>query len=121
MRRSVLIASLALSSGLAACVSEPRQAALPPQPQGIEGRWASVGGPIAYTVSLQNGRFQSTETGTGGVLASGTYSNLGPGQINIVYRSTTNNNEVAANCNQVQTNRLACATSTGSRFELSRA
>ncbi|SMD02776.1 hypothetical protein SAMN06297251_11945 [Fulvimarina manganoxydans] len=121
MRRSVLIASLALSSGLAACVSEPRQEALPPQPQGIEGRWASVGGPIAYTVSLQNGRFQSTETGTGGVLASGTYSNLGPGQINIVYRSTTNNNEVAANCNQVQTNRLACATSTGSRFELTRA
>ena len=120
MRRSVLVASLALSSGLAACVSEPRQAALPPQPQGIEGRWASVG-EIKYNISLQNGQFNSYETATGALLARGTYSNIGPGQITIVFTSLTTSNQVAANCNQTGINMLTCTTSANQRLQFSRA
>ncbi len=107
---------------LSACQSEnPRAQLASAQPRGIDGRWSSVGGPIAYTATFQNGRFTSIEQATNGLLATGTYSRLGPGQINIVYTSTTRNQQVAANCNQVQPNILSCATSSGNRFDLSRA
>ncbi|MEX6508590.1 hypothetical protein [Jiella sp. M17.18] len=106
----------------AACQSEgPRASIEPARPRGIEGRWSSVGGPVAYTATFENGRFASIESGTNGLLASGTYTSLGPGQVNILYTSKTRNEQVAANCNQVAPNRLSCATSNGSRFELSRA
>ena len=119
---SRLVGSLGLSLlALSACQSEDPRAQLASQPRGIEGRWSSVGGPVAYNAIFQNGRFTSVERATNGLLASGTYSDLGPGQINIVYTSTTRNQQVAANCNQVQPNLLSCATSSGNRFDLSRA
>ncbi len=125
--RGVVLSRLFVSLGLSllalsACQSEmPRAQFDAAQPRGIDGRWSSVGGPVAYTATFQNGRFTSVEQATNGLLASGTYSNLGPGQINIVYTSTTRNQQVAANCNQVQPNILSCATSSGNRFDLSRA
>lgn len=125
--RGVVVSRLVVSIGLSllalsACQNEnPRAQLASVQPRGIDGRWSSVGGPIAYTATFQNGRFTSVEQATNGLLATGTYSNIGPGQINIVYTSTTRNQQVAANCNQVQPNILSCATSSGSRFDLSRA
>jgi len=106
---------------LAACQSGDRAELQPAGPRGIEGEWASVGGPVAYTATFRNGRFASVERRTNGVLASGAYTDLGPGQVNILYTSTTRNQQVAANCNQTAPNRLSCATSDGSRFELARA
>ena len=83
---SRLVGSLGLSLlALSACQSEDPRAQLASQPRGVEGRWSSVGGPVAYNAIFQNGRFTSVERATNGLLASGTYSNLGPGQINIVY------------------------------------
>lgn len=120
MRRlavSLLLATFALS----ACQTEQRAEVLPAQPQGIEGRWASIGGPVAYTATFQNGRFTSVERATNGLLASGNYTDLGPGQVNLLYTSTTRNQQVSANCNQVDVNRLSCATSSGNRFDLARA
>ncbi|MCB8839567.1 hypothetical protein [Aurantimonas sp. VKM B-3413] len=120
MRR---IAALLLPLALfAACQSGgPRASLEPVRPRGIEGAWSSVGGPVAYRATFNNGRFASIETATNGLLASGTYTDLGPGQVNILYTSETTKQQVAANCNQVEPNRLSCATSSGNRFELSRA
>lgn len=120
MRR--IAASLCLAVlGLSACQMERSAVIADAAPRGIDGRWSSVGGPVAYNATFQGGRFTSVESATNGLLASGTYTNLGPGQINIVYTSTTRNQQVSANCNQVEPNRLSCATSSGSRFDLSRA
>ena len=126
MRRFVLfrlVAGLGLALvALSACQSENRPMTVAAaQPRGIEGRWSSVGGPIAYNAIFQNGRFTSVERATNGLLASGSYSRIGPGQVSVVYTSTTRNQQVAANCNQVQPNLLSCATSSGNRFDLSRA
>ncbi|MCQ0990064.1 hypothetical protein [Jiella marina] len=119
MRRGAIALAVIATAGLAACQTGGRSASV--QPQGIEGRWSSVGGPVAYTATFNNGRFASVEQGTGGVLASGTYSSLGPGQINILYTSRTTGAQQSANCNQVAPSRLACANSTGTRFEFVRA
>ncbi|MBO0902877.1 hypothetical protein [Jiella sonneratiae] len=113
---AVTLAALALG----ACQSSER-AAVAPKPRGIEGRWNALGGPVAYSATFNNGHFASVEQGTGGVLATGTYSNLGPGQINILYTSRTTNQQQSANCNLVQPDRLACAASSGTRFEFGRA
>lgn len=113
----LFLGALALSACQADRISPVAQQV---QPRGIEGRWASVGGPIAYTATFQGGRFTSVESATNGLLANGTYTSLGPGQVNILYTSTTRAQQVAANCNQVEANRLSCATSSGNRFDLSR-
>ncbi|MDY8107874.1 hypothetical protein U0C82_01760 [Fulvimarina sp. 2208YS6-2-32] len=121
MRRIALTTALVSTVFLAACQTGGQEDLPPAAPQGVDGRWTSVGGPVSYSANFTNGQFRSVEQATGAVLAQGTYSNLGPGQISIVYRPTTRNEEVAANCNQVEANKLACATSTGNRFELLRA
>ncbi|MER0237735.1 hypothetical protein [Fulvimarina sp. MAC8] len=121
MRRIALSAALVSTVFVSACQLGGGED-LPPQgPQGVEGRWSSVGGAVNYTANFNAGRFTSTEQGTGAVLAQGTYSNLGPGQISIVYSPTTRDTQVAANCNQTAPNTLSCATSTGNRFQLQRA
>ncbi len=119
-KRKTLIAVTISALALGACQSSER-ASVPAQPRGVEGRWSAIGGPVAYTATFNAGRFASVEQGTGGVLATGTYSDLGPGQINILYTSRTTNQQQSANCNLVQPNRLACASSSGTRFEFARA
>ncbi|MEN3792806.1 hypothetical protein [Fulvimarina sp. MAC3] len=121
MRRIALAAALLSTAFVSACQLGGTETLPPQAPQGIDGRWNSVGGPVNYTASFNAGRFTSTEQGTGAVLAQGTYSDLGPGQISIVYSPTTRDVQVAANCNQTAPNTLSCATSTGNRFELQRA
>ncbi|MCE7028527.1 hypothetical protein [Jiella avicenniae] len=118
--RKTAVAITVVALALGACTTSER-ASVAPKPQGVEGRWNAIGGPVAYAATFNNGRFASVEQGTGGVLATGTYSNLGPGQINILYTSRTTNQQQSANCNLVQANRLACASSTGTRFEFARA
>ncbi|RFC65416.1 hypothetical protein DYI37_06245 [Fulvimarina endophytica] len=121
MRRIVLSLTVASTAAFSACQMQERAELAPAVPQGVEGTWNSVGGPVNYTASLNSGQFRSTERGTGAVLAQGTYSNIGPGQVTIVYRPTTRDTEVAANCNQTAPDTLSCATSTGNRFQLQRA
>lgn len=121
MRRLALSAALFSTVLVSACQLGGTESLPPQAPQGIDGRWSSVGGPVNYTASFKGGRFVSTEQGTGAVLAQGTYSDLGPGQISILYSPTTRDTQVAANCNQTAPNTLSCATSTGNRFELRRA
>jgi len=122
MRR--LVSSAALLSALlllGACQTGDRVTSLPTntRPQGVDGTWAAVGS-VAYNANFRGGRFTSTEAGTGAVLAEGTYTLLGPGQVTIDYTSKLRGTRVAANCNQVEVNRLACASSNGSRFEFTR-
>jgi hypothetical protein len=119
----ILLLSLAALS-LGACQMEGRRADLVPvqqaQPRGIDGRWNSIGGPIAYNANFTGGRFTSVEANTGAVLAEGSFVNLGPGQVSIDYTSRARGQRVAANCNQIEPNRLACASSNGNRFEFTR-
>ncbi|WAJ30545.1 hypothetical protein [Antarcticirhabdus aurantiaca] len=124
MRR--VLASLLLPvlfAGLSGCQTAPQEevAVVQPRPQGIDGRWTSIGGPVPYTATFQGGRFTTTENATSALLAEGSYTSLGPGQVTITYTSRRTNQRVAANCNQTGPNTLACATSANSRFELSRA
>ncbi|WP_102961181.1 hypothetical protein [Mangrovicella endophytica] len=115
-----LLMSAALLA-LSACQSAaPQRVATAPQPRGIEGAWSSVGGPVPYTATFSGGRFTSTESATGATLAAGTYTDRGPGQVNIIYTSTARNQRLAVNCNQVQMDRLSCASSNGSTFDLVR-
>ncbi|WP_152048058.1 hypothetical protein [Aureimonas psammosilenae] len=121
MRRAAIACLLALTAASAGCVStEPQVAAAPVAPRGVEGSWSSVGGAVAYNANFSSGRFTSTEAGTGAILAEGTYQSLGPGQVTIQYTSRVRNTRIAANCNQVSPDRLACASSNGSRFEFTR-
>ncbi|BDA83509.1 hypothetical protein Sa4125_10510 [Aureimonas sp. SA4125] len=124
MRRAPLIAVMSALVMLGACQSQGvRNASLAPapvRPQGIEGSWASVGGPVAYNANFSGGNFTSAEAGTGALLASGSYRSIGPGQVTIDYTSKLRGTRVAANCNQVDVDRLACASSNGSRFEFTR-
>lgn len=124
MRRLPSLALLSAILVLGACQSQGNRSAslapAPVQPQGVEGSWASVGGPVAYNANFSGGNFTSTEAGTNGVLASGSYRLIGPGQVTIDYTSRLRGTRVAANCNQVEPNRLACASSNGSRFEFTR-
>ena len=108
---------------LGACQTDDRRTERMPTPQasrGIEGSWSSVGGPVAYNANFGGGRFTSTEAGTGAMLAEGRYQSLGPGQVTIDYTSKLRGTRVAANCNQVDVDRLACASSNGNRFEFTR-
>lgn len=124
MRRlvsSAVLVTFALLLG--ACQTADRRVASLPtdtRPKGVEGSWNAVGGSVAYTAEFAGGRFTSREAGTGGVLAEGSYTSLGPGQVTIDYTSKLRGTRVAANCNLVDVNRLACASSNGSRFEFSR-
>lgn len=123
MRRIPLLAVLASAALLGACQTDDRRVEIAPQdqrPQGFEGSWASSGGPVAYDANFRGGRFTSTEGGTGAILAEGTYRTIGPGQVTIDYTSRLRGTRVAANCNQVEIDRLACASSNGSRFEFTR-
>ena len=123
MRALPLIAAMSAILALGACQSQGNRANLAPaptRPQGIEGSWASIGGPVAYTANFSGGNFTSREAGTGALLASGTYQSIGQGQVTIDYTSKLRGTRVAANCNQVQIDRLACASSNGSRFEFNR-
>lgn len=125
MRSFLRLAILSVAAlSLGACQMGGRQAALVPveqaKPRGVEGRWNSIGGPIAYNANFNGGRFSSVEANTGAVLAEGSYTNLGPGQVSIDYTSKARGLRVAANCNQVEPNRLACASSNGNRFEFTR-
>lgn len=124
MRRIVSFSALSAAALLlGACQMESRRAELvtaPQRPQGIEGSWASVGGAVAYNANFHGGRFTSTEAGTGATLAEGSYTPVGPGQVTIDYTSRLRGTRVAANCNQVDVNRLSCASSNGNRFEFTR-
>lgn len=124
MRRIVPFAVMSVTLFLSACQSDanrPSDLVVAPQrTQGIEGSWSSVGGTVAYNANFAGGRFTSTEAGTGAVLAQGSYQSLGPGQVTIDYTSKLRGTRVAANCNQVQPDRLACASSNGNRFEFTR-
>lgn len=122
MRRRAIACLLSAMTLASACTSVSNQplAVAPARPQGVEGSWASVGGAVAYNANFSSGRFTSTEGGTGAILAEGTYRSLGPGQVTIDYTSRVRGTRVAANCNQVEIDRLACASSNGSRFEFTR-
>ncbi|GGD95178.1 hypothetical protein GCM10011390_12390 [Aureimonas endophytica] len=122
MSRKTIVALLSALAAFAGCASTQQTAAVapPPAPRGIEGSWASTGGAVAYNANFTNGTFTSTESGTGAVLAEGTYRPLGPGQVTIEYTSRVRGTRIAANCNQVEPDRLACASSNGSRFEFTR-
>jgi hypothetical protein len=115
-------AAILLAAALAGCstAGSERVAVQPAAPRGIEGSWSSVGGAVAYSANFANGRYTATEGGTGAILAEGTYRSLGPGQITMEYTSRVRGTRIAANCNQVEPDRLACATSNGSRSELVR-
>lgn len=118
-----LVVFASVAALLSACQTEGRRADIASAnrgPQGFEGSWASVGGPVAYTANFRAGRFTSTEAGTGALLAEGSYRTLGPGQVTIEYTSKLRGTKVAANCNQVEVDRLACASSNGTRFEFTR-
>lgn len=122
MRFRATACLLSVLAAVGAC-STPQQASLstaPARPQGVEGSWASAGGAVAYNANFAAGRFTSTEAATGAILAEGTYSAIGPGQVTIEYTSRVRGTRIAANCNQVEPNRLACASSNGSRFEFTR-
>ncbi|MFD2236214.1 hypothetical protein [Aureimonas populi] len=116
---AILTAVLALG----ACVSPSdrlTRAEIAPRQTGIEGRWAAVGGPVAYTATFSGGSFSSTEDATGAPLATGNYRNVGPSQITINSRSNTSGQESAINCSQMAADRMACVTAGGTRFELTR-
>ncbi len=114
-----LLSALTLAS---ACTTSRQQAvdAAPARPQGIEGGWSSIGGAVAYNANFSGGRYTATEAGTGAILAEGTYRSLGPGQITMEYTSRVRGTRLAANCNQVEPDRLACTTSNGNRSDLAR-
>lgn len=125
MRRLALplcLAALALSACQNQRVAEiaPVRQAAPQMPRGPEGRWSSVGGPIAYTAMFQNGRFSSAETSTNGLLAEGSYVPLAQGQIRINYRSVKRGTQLAANCNYAG-GQMTCTSADGSSFSLARA
>jgi len=120
MRRHPLLLG-ALAALLAGCQSAPNAGiASAPQRVGFEGSWRSVGGPVAYTATFAGGRFTSRETATGAVLAEGNYTNSGPAQTTIIYRSAARGEQTSVNCSQMAADRLACVNSAGARFELSR-
>jgi len=120
MRRHLLLLG-ALAVSLAGCQSAPSaRIAAVPTPVGFAGNWRSVGGPVAYTATFANGRFTSRETATGAVLAEGNYTNTGPAQTTIIYRSAARGEQTSVNCSQMSADRLACVNSAGARFELSR-
>ena len=108
---------------LGACQSERRASIGPTRQrtyaQGVEGRWASMGGPVAYTAVFQNGGFTSAETATNGLLAEGSYANTGAGQIQLNFTSVKRGVKVAANCNYGG-GQMTCTSSDGSSFSLAR-
>ncbi|MCQ8783269.1 hypothetical protein [Mangrovibrevibacter kandeliae] len=122
MRRPTAVALAVLAAAtLGACQTETRTTTVvAAAPKGVEGVWSSVGGPVAYTATFTGGRFVSMETATRAPLAEGTYVLNGPHQATINYRRPSTNEQIAVNCNQVQPDRLSCASSNGTRFDLAR-
>ena len=124
MRRIAVTLSLA-AFALGACQSERAQMSRPlPQAAsyqpGVEGRWASTGGPIAYTAVFQNGRFTSAERDTNGLLAEGNYTASGASRIQLNFTSVARGVQIAANCNHGG-GTMVCTSSDGSTFSLARA
>lgn len=120
MRHS-LLAVAALAVLVTGCQSAPTaRIAAAPRPAGFEGKWHSVGGPVAYTATFASGRFTSRESATGAILAEGNYTKTGPAETSIIYRSAARGEQTSVNCAQMAADRLACVNSAGARFELSR-
>lgn len=116
---SPLVGLVCAGVALAACRTEERDVvSVAPRPAGIEGRWADTTG-IAIS-SLTGGKFTTTDTKTGAVLANGSYRTLGPGQVAIEYTRRGKGERIAVNCNQTAADRLSCVNSGGTRFELTR-
>ncbi|WP_182085346.1 hypothetical protein [Aureimonas sp. ME7] len=122
--RSPFRALLLVAAGVAvsACqtAAPQQQASIAPRATGLEGQWASVGGPVAYTATFAGGRFTSREAATGAILADGNYTKTGASAASIIYTSRSRNQQMSVNCNQMSADRLACVDANGNRFEFSR-
>lgn len=121
MKIKSLVAVAAASLALSSCYSSPpRQLpavqALPADP--VEGGWVDTNGLIS---NFAAGRVQTITTdGSNKVMASGTYTTLPNGIIQISLYSNIRQTTTRADCALVSQTQLNCTSESGAQFSLAR-
>jgi hypothetical protein len=111
--------ALVAAASLSACVSSPppRQVAMAPQPQGVEGSWVDPNGIVS---SFQGGTFNTRASDSNALLASGTYTTLSPTLVEINMTSLVRKTQSRVNCALVTPGQLNCTQDSGAQFSLTR-
>lgn len=117
MRKIVTAFSLVALAALASCVSNTRPLPRVEQTPTVEGKWVDPNGIVS---TFQAGTFTTRTTDTNQLLASGTYSNVGPRLVEINMTSLLRNTQSRVNCALATDNQLNCTSESGSQFSLAR-
>lgn len=107
-------------AALAGCTTGPgpRPGPVALAPQGIEGSWVDQQG--TGVTNFIGGRFETYATDTGQKLSEGTYTMNDPSMAQISGFSLIQQKPVAFNCAIASPVQLACTSSTGQQFVLTR-
>ncbi|MDL2405534.1 outer membrane lipoprotein Omp10 [Rhizobium calliandrae] len=122
MKIRTSLALIAAAAALSACVDFGGSRAPPAtrasvQPQGVEGNWSDANGLIS---TFQAGTFTTHTTDSNSVLASGTYTNVSPGLIEINMTSLVRKTQSKINCALISPYQLNCTSDAGKQFSLNR-
>lgn len=117
MKKIVTALSLVGLAALASCVSNSRPLPRVEQTPTVEGQWVDPNGIVS---TFQAGTFTTRTTDTNQLLASGTYSNVGPRLVEINMTSLLRNTQSRVNCALATDNQLNCTSESGSQFSLAR-
>jgi hypothetical protein len=120
MKVRTSLALLLAGASLSACIDNgprPAPVAIRSAPNTVEGTWADPNGIIS---TFQAGSFSTRTTDTNQLLASGTYTNLSPGLVEINMTSLVRKTQSKVNCALVNPNQLNCTSDSGSQFSLTR-
>ncbi|AYG60396.1 outer membrane lipoprotein Omp10 [Rhizobium jaguaris] len=122
MKIRTSLALIAAAAALSACVDFGGSRAPPAmqasaQPQGVEGNWSDANGLIS---TFQAGTFTTHTTDSNSVLASGTYTNVSPGLIEINMTSLVRKTQSKINCALISAYQLNCTSDAGKQFSLNR-
>ena len=85
---------------------------------GVEGEWVGTDG-VAVS-SFYDGRFRSSATDTGSLLATGSYRYIGQDLVEVTINSIIRQTTTKANCALVDRRQLNCTSQTGAQFTLIR-
>jgi hypothetical protein len=126
MKFKTCLALIAAAGALSACTnfggsSRPVPAVAtrnPVAPTSIEGNWADPNN--GFISTFQAGTFTTRTTDSNQVLASGSYSSVSPGLVEINMTSLLRKTQSKVNCAMVNPYQLNCTSDSGTQFSLAR-
>ncbi len=114
---SIGVVSVFALLAVASCSTTSRPLPRVAQAPTVEGQWVD---PNGFVSTFQAGTFSTQTTDTNQILASGTYTQVGPRLVEINMTSRLRNTQLRVNCSLASDNQLNCTSESGSQFSLVR-